>query len=181
VNPALDIWGLHRVVNVAEVKGTDQNGRVVTNQDTFTTTLTQPTTTTTTTTTTTASTPVTTTTTPAAAQQVAGVTQSSRPARGTAALRGPRACPTTRTVKASVTGRQIRRVTFFVRGHKVRTVTKADRNGRFTIALRTSSLRRGTNIVLARVEFTAASRTRTRNLRITVTRCAHTVRPRFTG
>ena len=72
-------------------------------------------------------------------------------------------------------------MTFFVRGHKVRTVTKADRNGRFTLTLRTASLRRGANSVRARVEFTAASHTRTRNLRITVTRCARAVRPQFTG
>jgi hypothetical protein len=177
--------GQTSVVNVADVKAADQNGRAVTDEDTFTTTLTQPPSTTSTTSTTTpASTPVATTTStlaPAPAQQVAGVTQSSRPARGTAALRGPRTCPTTRTVKATVTGRQIRRVTFSVRGHKVRTVTKADGDGRFTLTLRTSSLRRGTNSVVARVEFTAGSRTQTRNLRITVTRCAPTVRPRFTG
>jgi hypothetical protein len=174
--------GQTSVVNVADVEGTDQNGKVVTGEDTFTTTLTQPTTPTTTTTTTTTTTPVTTTAaTPAPARQVAGVTQSSRPARGTAALRGPRVCPTTRTVKATVSGRQIRRVTFFVRGHKVRTVTKADRNGRFTLTLRTASLRRGANSVVARVEFAAASQTRTRNLRITVTRCAQAVRPQFTG
>jgi hypothetical protein len=72
-------------------------------------------------------------------------------------------------------------VTFFVRGHKVKTLTKADRSGRFTLTLRTASLRRGANSVVARVEFTTASQTKTRNLRITVTRCAQAVRPQFTG
>jgi hypothetical protein len=118
----------------------------------------------------------------APAQQVAGVATQSRARRGTAALRGPRACPRTNTVSATVTGRQIRRVTFFVRGHKVKTVTKADRSGRWTLKMRTSSLRRGANAVTARVEFTAASGTRARSLRITVTRCAaQTVQPQFTG
>jgi hypothetical protein len=174
--------GQTSVVNVADVQGTDEHAKVVTDEDTFTTTLTQPTPPSNPTP---PSTPVAPVVTPAAApapaQQVAGVTQTSRPARGTAALRGPRVCPTTRSVKASVSGRQIRRVTFFVRGHKVKTVTKADRNGRFTLTLRTASLRRGANSVTARVEFTAASQTRTRNLRITITRCAQAVRPQFTG
>jgi hypothetical protein len=173
--------GQTSVVNVADVQGTDEHDKVVTDEDTFTTTLTQPTPPSNPTP---PSTPVAPVVTPAAqapAQQVAGITQTSRPARGTAALRGPRACPTTRSVKASVSGRQIRRVTFFVRGHKVKTVTKADSNGRFTLTLRTASLRRGANSVTARVEFTAASQTRTRNLRITITRCAQAVRPQFTG
>src|SRR3954447_14474570 len=173
--------GQTSVVNVADVQGTDENGKVVTDEDTFTTTLTrpqppsnpQP--------------PVTPTVTPtvtpqatAPAQQVAGVT--ARAARGTAALRGPRACPRTTSVSATVTGRQIRRVTFFVGGKQVKTVTKADRNGRWTLKLRTSSLRRGANAVVARVQFTAASGTKTRSLRITVTRCAaRAVQPQFTG
>jgi hypothetical protein len=173
--------GQTSVVNVADARGTDENGKVVTDEDTFTTTLTQPQP---------PSNPqppvvppVTPTVTPQAtapAQQVAGVT--ARAARGTAALRGPRACPRTTSVAATVTGRQIRRVTFFVRGKRVKTVTKADRNGRWTLKVRTSSLRRGANAVVARVQFTAASGTKTRSLRITVTRCAaRAVQPQFTG
>jgi len=173
--------GQTSVVNVADVTGTDQNDEVVTDEDTFTTTLTQPTPPSNPTLPSTPVTPTVTATSQAPAQQVAGVTLTSRPERGTAAFRGPRACPTTRSVTASVTGRQIRRVTFFVRGHKVKTATKADGNGRFTLSLRTASLRRGANGVVARVEFTAASQTQTRNLRITITRCAQAVRPRFTG
>src|SRR4051794_2548347 len=171
--------GQTSVVNVADVEGTDENDKVVTDEDTFTTTLTQPTPPSTPTPPLTPVPPVTPQAAPA--QQVAGVTATS-PARGTAALRGPRACPRTNTVSATVTGRQIRRVTFFVGGKKVKTVTKADRNGRFTLKLRTSSLRRGANAVRARVEFNAASRTRTRDLRITITRCAaQAVQPQFTG
>jgi hypothetical protein len=172
--------GQTSVVNVADVTGTDENGKVVTDEDTFTTTLTQPQTPST------PQPPVTTTTvtppTVAPAQQVAGVTAAGPARRGTAALRGPRACPRTSRVAATVTGRQIRRVTFFVRGKKVKTVTKADRNGRWTLSVRTSSLRRGANAVTARVEFNGASATRTRTLRITITRCAaQAVQPQFTG
>jgi hypothetical protein len=171
--------GQTSVLNVADVTGTDENHNVVTDEDTFTTTLTQPPPPST-------PQPPVTPVTPAQAvapaqQQVAGVTATS-PRRGTAALRGPRACPRTTTVSATVTGRQIRRVTFLVGGKKVKTMTKADRNGRFVLKLRMSSLRRGANAVVARVEFTAASGTRTRSLRITITRCAaQAVQPKFTG
>jgi hypothetical protein len=172
--------GQTSVVNVADVTGTDENHHVVTDEDTFTTTLTQPPSTPQPPVT--PVTPVTPTASAPAAQQVAGVTAVSPARRGTAALRGPRACPRTNTVSATVTGRQIRRVTFLVGGKKVKTMTKADRNGRFVLKVRTSSLRRGANAVVARVEFTTASGTRTRSLRITITRCAaQAVQPKFTG
>ncbi|MEA2249175.1 MAG: hypothetical protein QOH46_3704 [Solirubrobacteraceae bacterium] len=181
--------GQTSVVNVAGVKGTDENGRVVADEDTFTTALTQP------------QGPVVTPpaetpatimpatavagtqaqSAPAPVQVIKGVSVTSAP-RGTAALRGPAACPRTRVVSATVTGRQIRRVTFLVGGRKVRTVTRADSRGRWTLTLQTSALRRGSNRVDARVEFTTASQTRTRTLRLTITRCAgQVVRPQFTG
>jgi hypothetical protein len=168
--------GQTQVVNVADVRGTDEYDRTVTDEDTFTTTLTQPV----------RPTPPTppATPTPAAApaQQIAGVQQVARPRRGTAALRAPRACPRTSTASATVTGRQIRRVTFFVGGKRVKTVTKADSRGRWTLKLRTRSLRQGANRVVARVQFTTASQTRTRTLRVTITRCAaRQVTPKFTG
>jgi hypothetical protein len=179
------------VVNVADVKGTDENTRTVTDEDSFTTTLTQPTPPAPPTPpTTVAGVPVTSpgpapaaaAPAPVAVQQVAGTTVTSRPQRGTATLRGPRACPRTRAVQATVTGRQIRRVTFFVDGRRVRTVTRADSRGRWTLELRTSQLRRGANRVNARVEFSTASQTRTRTLRLNITRCAaQVVRPQFTG
>jgi len=170
--------GQTSVVNTADVKGTDENGKVVTDEDTVTTTLTQPTPPSTPQP---PVTPLTPQAQPAPAQAVAGTKVVSRPARGTAAFRGPRACPRTTRVSASVSGRQIRRVTFLVRGHKVQTLTKAGKDGRWTLSLRTSSLRRGTNAVVARVEFTSASQTKTRSLRINITRCASAVRPQFTG
>jgi hypothetical protein len=166
--------GQGSVVNRAGVTATDENGRVATDEATFTTTLTQPA-------------PAATPAPPAAApspvpaQEVAAVAQTSRPARGTAVLRGPHACPTTRTVTVAVSGRQIRRVTFLVGGRRVGTVAKAGRDGRFALTLRTASLRRGATGVVARVEFTAASQTQARTLRLTITRCARVVRPRFAG
>jgi hypothetical protein len=182
------------VVNVAAAKGTDRNDRVVTDEDTFTTVLTQPqpqVVPPVTPPATDNAAPAAAVATPAAAvagtqhipvpaQVIKGVTVVS--ARGTAALRGPSACPRTRAVSATVTGRQIRRVTFLVGGRKVRTVTRADSRGRWTLRLETSALRRGANRVEARVEFTTASQTRARSLRIDITRCAaRVVRPQFTG
>src|SRR4051812_13998653 len=173
--------GQTSVVNVADVQGTDEHAKVVTDEDTFTTTLTQPTPPSNPTPTSTPVAPVVAPAAVAPAQQVAGVTETSRPARGTAALRGPRVCPTTRSVKASVSGRQIRRVTFFVRGHKVKTVTKADSNGRFTLTLRTASLPRGANSVPARVGFPAPSQTGARNLPIPIPGCPQALGPQFPG
>jgi hypothetical protein len=160
--------GQTAVVDRAGVTATDENGRIATDDATFTTALTQPA-------------PASTAPSPAPAQEVAGIAQASRPARGTAAVRGPHACPTTRRVTVAVSGRQIRRVTFLVDGRRVRTVAKAGHDGRFTLTLRTASLRRGTTGVAARVEFTAASQTPTRTLRLTITRCARVVQPRFAG
>jgi hypothetical protein len=181
--------GQAAVVNVADVTGADENGHVVTDQDTFTTTLTQPqapvvippleTPVTTTTAAAVAATPA--QSAPAPVQEIKGVAVTSG-RRGTAALRGPAACPRTRVVSAAVNGRQIRRVTFMIGGRTVRTVTRADSRGRWTLSVPTSALRRGANRVEARVEFSAASQTRTRTLRITITRCAaQVVRPQFTG
>ncbi|MEA2287428.1 MAG: hypothetical protein QOJ21_3471 [Solirubrobacteraceae bacterium] len=185
--------GQTSVVNIADVTAMDENGRVVTDQDTFTTALTQPPTPVVTPA---AGTPAVDTpaalaapvapapaaqaqSAPAPTQSIKGVTTATS---GTAALRGPRACPRTRVVSATVTGRQIRRVTFLVAGRKVRTVTRADARGQWTLRLKTSALRRGATRVDARVEFSTASQTRTRTLRIAIVRCAaQVVRPQFTG
>jgi hypothetical protein len=192
--------GQTSVVNVADVKGTDENGRVVSDEDALTTTLTQP------------ETPVTPPAPepvatpapepvatpapepvampaaapapqPAPAQQIGGTKIASRRSQpGTARLHGPAACARTNAVTATVTGRQIRSVTFLVDGRRVRTVTRADRNGGWTLRLRKASLRRGAHSVVARVQFTAASQTGTPTLRTTITRCAaRRVRPQFTG
>lgn len=177
------------VVNVAVVKATDENARVATDESSFTTRLTQPPAETAQATPP-ADGPAQTPGAPAAAQaaqavapaqQVKGVVATS-PQVGTARLRGPSACPRTRVVAATVTGRQIRRVTFYVGGRKVRTVSRADARGRWTLSLPTANLRLGLTQVDARVEFVTASQTRTRTLRVGITRCAaRVVRPQFTG
>jgi hypothetical protein len=171
--------GQTQVVNVADVRGTDEHDHTVTDEDTATTTLTQPVPPSN-------PTPPAATVTPAAAvapaQRVAGVQQASRPRRGTAALRGPRACPTSRAVSATVTGRQIRRVTFFVDGRRVARRTARGNQRSFSVGIRPAGAGLGVHRVTARVVFRTASGTRPRTLLLSFQRCARTVAgPRFTG
>ena len=140
------------VHNVASVTATDQNGRMATASDSADTAL--------------------------ARQEVL-------PARvdpGSARLRGPSGCPTARSVRATVSGRQIQSVTFFLDGHRIRTVTKPDTHGRWLVTMYPRRLSYGQHRVRARIQFTAASATPVRNLRLTFARCRPPViRPKFTG
>ncbi len=167
--------GQTSVVNVAGVTGTDEHGHAVTDESTVTTPLTQPTN----------PNPNPTPVTPVtpAAQQVAGVSSTSDPVRpGRATLRGTAGCPRTGSVSAAVTGRSIRRVTFFVDGRRMRTVTKADSRGRWMLTLRRGALKVGVHTVAARVQFISASGTKSRTLRTTLRRCSsQALSPSFTG
>jgi hypothetical protein len=88
----------------------------------------------------------------------------------------------TTNFNVQVTGRQIRRVVFYMDGRKVSTLARPNRGTRFALAVRPNSLRRGTHRVLAVTYFTRASGTKMRTLRVTFSRCARTaVAPRFTG
>jgi hypothetical protein len=100
---------------------------------------------------------------------------------GTAKAIAPTGC-VTGNFNVQVTGRQIRRVTFYLDGKKVRTLTRPNRGTRFALAVRPNSLRRGTHRVLAVTTFTAASGTRSRTLRVVFQRCARrAAAPSFTG
>ncbi|MGZ4269568.1 MAG: MSCRAMM family protein, partial [Solirubrobacteraceae bacterium] len=145
--------GQTSVHNVGDVTGTDHNGHSVNATDDATTVLAQQ-----------------------AVSPVAVVSP------GSAKLRGPVGCPTTRLVKASVTGKRIVRVTWYVDGRKVATRTKPDKKGRWTISLRLRSLRYGVHTVRAQVRFAADSQTKTKTMRLSFTRCRPAiVRPKFTG
>ena len=116
--------------------------------------------------------------TPADAQQVLGATGTVRAAVARARLQGPRRC-VVRPFSAAVRGQGIRRVTLYVNGRKVRTVT-----GRSVSSLRVDPRAYGTGVVriAARVEYVAASGKRAQTLRMTVLRCAsNAVLPRFAG
>ena len=102
---------------------------------------------------------------------------------GSAKLSGPSGCPTTSAIAATVTGRRIVKVTFYVDGKKVKTLTKANRSGgRWVLPLNVKRLAFGAHRVQARIEFAKSSQTKTKTLRLSFDRChAAAARPKFTG
>jgi hypothetical protein len=102
--------------------------------------------------------------------------------RGTARMRGTVGCATAQYANAYVTGRQIRRVTFYVNGRKVKTLTKADKAKRYLLRYTVRPLKIGSYKVRARVEFTRASRTAPKTFNLQFSRCApRGISPTFTG
>jgi hypothetical protein len=100
---------------------------------------------------------------------------------GTARISGRSGC-VTRNFDVTVTGRQIRRVAFYIDGRLVRTLAKPNRGRKFVLPIRPGTMRRGTHRVVARTTFKPASGTRARSLRVVFQRCARAARaPRFTG
>jgi hypothetical protein len=117
-------------------------------------------------------------------QEICSVAQvlpaASTPA-GTAKATAPTGCVTT-NFNVQVSGRQIRRVVFYLDSKKVSTLARPNRGTRFALAVRPNSLRRGTHRVLAVTYFTTASKTPKRTLRVAFSRCARqAAAPRFTG
>jgi hypothetical protein len=86
-------------------------------------------------------------------------------------------------VVASVTGRQVKRVTFYVDHKKIKTLTRANRSGgRWMLSKRLRHLTRGPHRVRARVEFTKSSATAPKMLPATISSCGSgAVKPQFTG
>jgi hypothetical protein len=102
--------------------------------------------------------------------------------RGTARLRGTVGCATAQYANAYVTGKQIRRVTFYVNGRKVKTLTKPDKIKRYLLRYTVKPLKIGSYKVRARVEFTPASGTAAKTFNLQFSRCApRGVSPTFTG
>src|SRR5919197_1100161 len=120
--------------------------------------------------------PTTTTTAPKIAVSPARV----RP--GSAKLSGPSGCPTTNAIAATVSGRRIVKVTFYVDGKKVKTLTKANKGGRWVLPLNVKRLAFGTHRVEAKVQFAKSSQTKAKTLRLSFSRChAADAQPKFTG
>jgi hypothetical protein len=114
---------------------------------------------------------------PPPAQAVAAVSASP----GSARISGPTGC-VPRPFSVLVTGRKIRRVTFYLDGRRVRSLTRPNSGTRYLLRVRPGSLSRGAHRVLAVTSFTAASGTRQRTLRLVFQRCAQqAVAPRFTA
>lgn len=122
--------------------------------------------------------------TPAADEQPTSVVQQGAPIAiqsGRATLYGPRGCPITATT-AFVRGRRILRVTYYVDGRAVRTLTHANKAGHFTLRLKLKGLRTGPHRLAARIRFAGDSNTRTQTLRLSFVRCrGGSVTPSFTG
>jgi hypothetical protein len=102
---------------------------------------------------------------------------------GSATLRGPAGCPTTSAVAATVTGRRIVKVTFYVDNKKVKTLTQPNRSGgRWVLPMNVKRFAFGTHRVQARIQFARTSQTKSRTLRLSFSRCRPAVvRPKFTG
>jgi hypothetical protein len=95
---------------------------------------------------------------------------------GRSRLLGPSGCAG-RTVKATVKGRQIAKVTFRLDGKKVKTVRGA---GSYSVA--SSKLKAGVHRIKARVTYKAAARTQSRTHVVTFQRCIkRKIAPRFAG
>jgi len=102
---------------------------------------------------------------------------------GTATLRGPSGCPTTSAVAATVSGRRIVKVTFYVDNKKVKTLTHPNKSGgRWVLPMNVKRFAFGAHRVQARIEFARSSQTRSRTLRMSFSRCRPaSVKPKFTG
>jgi hypothetical protein len=101
---------------------------------------------------------------------------------GSARLRGPSGCPTTSAVAATVSGRRIVKVTFYVDGKKVKTLTKANRDGRWVLPMNVKRFAFGTHRVRVTVAFARSSQTKAKTLRLSFSRChSAVVKPQFTG
>ena len=101
---------------------------------------------------------------------------------GSARLSGPSGCPTTSAVAASVSGRRIVKVTFYVDGKKVKTLTEANRNGQWVLPMNLKRFAFGTHRVRVTVQFATSSQTKAKTLRLSFNRChSAVVTPKFTG
>jgi hypothetical protein len=98
---------------------------------------------------------------------------------GTATPSGPAGCVASST-QAYVTGRQIATATFYVDGHKVKTLTKPDAHGRYGIKVNVRDKRYGVHRVKAVVTFMPGSETKPVTLHLVVIRCRPAA-PKFTG
>jgi hypothetical protein len=151
-------------VNTATVTAKDFNGHTVSDTDEFPTALEAP-------------------QPPPASQPVSPEEQQVLPEEiisGTARLGGPSGC-VKKAFNATVRGRKIASVTFYVDGAKLKRVVAKSGQRMFRVKVRPGRAL-GVHRVTARVVFKASSRTKTRTLRLTFRRCARqVVTPQFTG
>jgi hypothetical protein len=101
---------------------------------------------------------------------------------GSAVIHGPKGCPDTNAVAATVSGKRIVKVTFYVDHKKVKTLTKPNKSGGWSLSVNMRQIAYGSHRVEAKVEFAKSSGTKAKTLRLSFNRCgANNVRPQFTG
>jgi hypothetical protein len=101
---------------------------------------------------------------------------------GSARMSGPTGCARSDVVAASVSGRRIVRVTFYVDNKKVKTLNRANRGKRWVLSVRIRGLAFGSHRVKAKVEFAKSSQTKAKTLPLSFSRCrSAATRPQFTG
>jgi len=102
---------------------------------------------------------------------------------GKAKLTGTSGCVKSAYATSTVSGQNIKSVTFYVNGKKVRTISKANSGKNFRMRLRKAGLRYGTVKVLARVQYVSGAAPRTVTLNGQFSRCRprHEVKPGTVG
>ena len=99
---------------------------------------------------------------------------------GSAKLRTSQGCLTKDRAKASVSGKAIASVAFYVDGKKVKTVSSRDTSGRFTFTMSCTHLSVGTHRAKASVAFASGVTPTNRTLMFQITRSA-AASPQFAG
>jgi hypothetical protein len=116
------------------------------------------------------------------AKQPASAVSPAKARPGSATLHGPKGCPTSNVVAATVSGKRIVKVTFYVDNKKVKTLTKPNKGGGWTLSVAMRKVAYGSHRVHAKVEFAKSSGTAAKTLQLAFTRCgASNVKPQFTG
>jgi prealbumin domain-containing protein len=102
---------------------------------------------------------------------------------GSAKMRGPRGCPINNVVAATITGKRIVKVTFYIDGHKVKTLTKPNgKGGAFKLPVNVRKMSYGAHRVMAKIQFAKSSGTKAKTLRLSFSHCSGAAaQPQFTG
>jgi Zn-finger protein len=104
-----------------------------------------------------------------------------RVSSGTARMIAADGCAS-RAFSARVRGTKIARVVFTLDGKRLKTVTKPNRAGAYSVRVNPAKLRIGVHRIVATVRFKASARTAPKKLRATFQRCgSRLVSPQFTG
>jgi Bacterial Ig domain len=99
---------------------------------------------------------------------------------GSAKLRTSQGCLTNNEAKASVSGKSIASVAFYVDGRKVKTVSSPDASGRYTFTMSCSHLSIGTHRARAAVSFESGVTPTQRTMLFQITRARAAI-PQFAG